>query len=211
MNEQEIKDAVAEIMPKPPEERRANPAQIEWAVSTMARLGYDGRVHPDIPPRLGRYLVAAVKGWTNKGLILSGAVGVGKTMFFDRVLRAIYPEFVLWRASQIVELATTHRENFEEICYGRYDDQNLFSEAVLAIDDLGEEPHGNVYGNKGEVLARVICDRYETWKRRGIRCFVSTNLSMPEISARYGDRVTDRLGEMCYAIRLNGQSARGTK
>lgn len=210
IEEKQMTEVMTEIQNAliPPKVNTLNAGQIAWGIQTMNRLGYDGRVHPDIPARLARWMVPAVKHWTNKGLLLAGGVGMGKTHFFDRVLRAIYPEFVLWRASQIVEMAATNRENFEEVVYGRYEGQNLYTEAVLAIDDLGDEPYGNVYGNKGEVMARVICDRYETWKRRGIPLFISTNLETDEILSRYGQRVADRIREMCFTIRLHGQNAR---
>jgi DNA replication protein DnaC len=194
----------------PPVMPKVSDAQLEWALRKMAEVGYDGRVSPHALNALARWTVAEVKGWSGKGLVLKGPVGTGKTLFFVRVLPRVYPRLMIHRSANIVELAGTCRGEgqFEAMVYGRHEDDLIVVESVLCIDDLGDEPTANRYGTKEETLARVICDRYELFKARGTKTFISTNLNNEQITERYGVRVSDRLREMCYTINMDGDSAR---
>jgi DNA replication protein DnaC len=98
--------------------------------------------------------------------------------------------------------------SFQEAAEGKHSDELITDYAVLAIDDLGDEPTANRYGTKEETLSRVICDRYEVFCRHRVPTFISTNMTPAEIHNRYGARVADRIREMCWTINLVGESIR---
>ena len=87
-----------------------------------------------------------------------------------------------------------------------YDDlQELRSEELLAIDDLGKEPTEVLdYGN---VLNPVI-DILEYRYNRQLFTVVTTNLTPKEIREKYGARIADRFNEMLHVIRFQDISYR---
>ena len=82
---------------------------------------------------------------------------------------------------------------------------------LLGIDDLGTEAIiVKSYGNEFSPLAELIAARYSS------RLFtvITTNLSVvadsqgmevDELQKTYGDRIFDRLREMCNTIRYDGE------
>lgn len=68
---------------------------------------------------------------------------------------------------------------------------------ALFIDDLGTEPvFVKNYGNDTTPLVELISDRYDNM----LFTVITTNLSGKEIAERYGERIADRLQEMCSLI-----------
>lgn len=93
--------------------------------------------------------------------------------------------------------------------YGIYRDTHVATPPEdLTIDDLGSEPVSVTYGQREEVMATVLADRYEHWQRHGRVTRITTNLDGRALDARYGRRVTDRLAECCVIVRFAGPSAR---
>jgi DNA replication protein DnaC len=107
------------------------------------------------------------------GLILGGNVGGGKTFFFLSIGIKIIESVALANLGKGALTWIKDYADGQQIC----------------IDDLGREPTVNEYGNKSEILADVIAYR----EARGYRTHFTTNLTGPEISARYGDRAVSRL------------------
>lgn len=128
-----------------------------------------------------------------RGLILSGTVGNGKTTML-RSLAGVLPGAAYFTSLQIYEMMVKNEEF-------QYADQ--FS--VLVIDDLGVEP--SVWCNYGEnrhPLAELLYRRYD----RNATTIFATNLGYPELEERYGERVTDRLKEMFVCLEYLGESYR---
>lgn len=68
---------------------------------------------------------------------------------------------------------------------------------MLAIDDLGiEERDVHSYGNVMSPIVELLTYRYD----KQLFTIISTNLTPPEIRAKYGDRIADRLNEMMVKI-----------
>ena len=150
-----------------------------------------------------RQLCAYMAGPRRLGLLLTGAPGLGKTFFMERVL-GLRPV----RARDVVAAYTQaqgYNAAFWYDVFGAWDSEQC-DRAV--VDDLGEEPECVLYGQREEVLANVICTRYVAWQRSGARLFVTTNLSARDLDQRYGTRVLDRLREMCFPVVLSGKSNR---
>lgn len=68
---------------------------------------------------------------------------------------------------------------------------------MLGIDDLGEEPVEVLnYGNSTSPLLDLLEHRYN----RQLFTMITTNLTPEEISAKYGQRITDRFREMLHIM-----------
>jgi len=74
----------------------------------------------------------------------------------------------------------------------------------LIIDDLGTEIIMGNYGTKLDVIQWLILECYN----RGTKMYFTTNLTIEELTERYGVRVTDRIKESTYIIVLEGESRR---
>ena len=72
------------------------------------------------------------------------------------------------------------------------------------IDDIGTEDNLNSYGNKRMPFAE-LCDAAE---KKGKLLILTTNLSIDELTQRYGDRVVDRLIATTKAVPFTGDSLR---
>lgn len=136
------------------------------------------------------------------GLILHGNVGTGKTLFF-KLLHADVMK-VGWgsidKRLKIFSMAQTAGLGMADIA--KQMDEMRGDEVM--IDDIGVEPTFNNYGVKFDVLGYIVDCRMDCGKRTHF----TTNLTMNEIRDRYGDRVIDRLTELCKAVQFSGQSMR---
>ena len=142
----------------------------------------------------------------SKGLLISGTVGVGKTLLFEIIQKAgreLYKKCgykrTLFRniscASFVSMYMTTSKYNHLDF------DLKSFQKNKLYIDDLGVE---TLAFNQYELLEQVLFERY----RNRALTFITTNLTMTEILKRYGERIGDRLPQMCNIINWNGKSLR---
>lgn len=140
-----------------------------------------------------------------KGLLIFGDYGVGKTLLFE-ILHKIARSFLdhgnkqMWfsciTASSFVEKYMSETKNPDSTF-----SLDSYSKGRLYIDDLGFEPKAF---NQKEIMAQILFDR----NRFGSTTFVTTNLKPSEIVERYGDRIGDRLDEMFNIIKWNGESFR---
>jgi DNA replication protein DnaC len=81
--------------------------------------------------------------------------------------------------------------------------------AGYCFDDLGTEETKSHFGNKINVMAEIILNRYDNKTAMGWEfTHVTTNLSADEIEQYYGSRVRSRFREMFNAITLNGNDRR---
>lgn len=77
----------------------------------------------------------------------------------------------------------------------------------LAVDDMGTEPtRVSDYGNEFLPLVELISRRYD----KQLPTIITSNLGGDAIAERYGERIADRLREMCETIAYNSaESFRG--
>jgi DNA replication protein DnaC len=136
----------------------------------------------------------------NKGILLSGPVGCGKTSlmnlmkylttmehkFFVKPCRDISFEFI--------------QEGYEII--HKYSKGKLyqFEPKTICFDDLGTENNLKYYGNECNVMAEILLSRYDIFTTKKIQTHITTNLSASEIETHYGNRVRSRLREMINLI-----------
>lgn len=137
----------------------------------------------------------------NKGILLSGPVGVGKTSIMQLIPEICHqkPEYQIKTAR---EIAFEYNENGSKIIsqYG--------SHKSFCFDDLGLEPTGRFYGKDANVMAEVLLSRHELYTNYRTKpkfflkrmTHITTNLNASEIEERYGKRVRSKLREMLNLI-----------
>lgn len=146
-------------------------------------------------------------GWSlNKGLLLHGTTGVGKTMalkVFQNLIVNEMPRNVKWFKM------TTCQNVFEWFKASQHDGIKEYLRGHWCFDDLGqEEPVYMHYGNKINVMEQVLFERDLQRQKEYTNTIITTNLDAAKIEAQYGTRVLDRLSEMCTFVRLDGESMR---
>jgi DNA replication protein DnaC len=134
----------------------------------------------------------------NKGILLMGKVGTGKTTAMKEYLRA-QPKRG-WELNAI-EIAS------EFNIYGpgvvrKYLDNNH----MIFIDDIGMESPSTHYGVTTRPAADIIIQRYST--ERGNKVHFTTNKNLEDLGSIYGERIKDRLIEMVNIIHVEGDSWR---
>jgi DNA replication protein DnaC len=135
----------------------------------------------------------------NKGILLSGPVGIGKTSlmnlmknltsaehkFYIKTCRDISYEFI--------------QEGFEII--QKYSKGKLYPDPkTICFDDLGIENNIKYYGNECNVMAEILLSRYDLFISKNIHTHITPNLSATEIESAYGNRVRSRLRSMVNLI-----------
>lgn len=140
----------------------------------------------------------------NKGIMLRGNVGSGKSCFM-RIFQLMNLKPLIYKPCK--DVAAEYSEGgFKEIRkYGK-GSIRFFGErkelVTFCFDDLGTEYNSKFYGNESNVMADIIHERYELFKTEGLLTHFTTNLTRTETKEKYGDRILSRLEEMCNFITL---------
>lgn len=136
----------------------------------------------------------------NKGILLSGPIGCGKTSIMNimKYLTTTEHKFFVKPCRDI---------SFEFIQDGyqiihKYSKGKLyeFEPKTICFDDLGTENNLKYYGNECNVMAEIILSRYDVYIAKRIQTHITTNLSASEIENHYGNRVRSRMRELFNLI-----------
>ena len=136
----------------------------------------------------------------NKGILLSGPVGCGKTSLMNlmKYLTATEHKFFVKPCRDI---------SFEFIQDGyqiihKYSIGKLYQSEprTYCFDDLGTENNLKYFGNECNVMAEILLSRYDLFISKKLLTHITTNLSATEIEKHYGNRVRSRLREMVNSI-----------
>lgn len=127
-----------------------------------------------------------------KGLLMFGGCGLGKSVIGMYILPLIIKDV----HHKVVNIFNAQELN------QRIDE--ILKLHIIYIDDIGTEDNLNSYGNKRMPFAE-LCDAAE---KKGKLLILTTNLSIDELTTRYGDRVVDRLIATTKAVPFTGDSLR---
>ncbi len=149
----------------------------------------------------------------NKGLMLCGNVGTGKTTLmriFSVNNRAPYT-IISCR-----KLADMYSSNGPETLhqYSRLIDtpsslDTMYRSKVgICFDDLGTERMGKHYGSDANVMEQLLLNRYDHTDAPWHYTHLTTNLNAEEIEKAYGTRCRSRCREMFNQIVITGADRR---
>jgi DNA replication protein DnaC len=151
----------------------------------------------------------------SKGLLLMGGLGIGKThlmSFFFQNQKASY----VMSPCRTIENKWVNAKP-EEPDYIEYYSRPIqgavnsnpygHQQLGICLDDLGTETvPSKRFGEEKNVLAEIILARYEIWTNAPSHLMdnhithITTNLTGAKLKEIYGDRISDRLKEMCNVI-----------
>jgi energy-coupling factor transporter ATP-binding protein EcfA2 len=162
---------------------------------------------------------------TNKGILLTGPVGCGKTSLMKLLLH-LAPHKTNY------EIIPTRNIVFSFNASGFETLEQYNQTKNYCFDDLGVEPTGSHYGKDLNVLGEILLSRYDLFTRhpqiienRSLsevevkannqqptsnnhsKTHITTNLNAKEIEKRYGNRVRSRLRAMFNLISFDASTA----
>src|SRR5690554_868416 len=138
-----------------------------------------------------------------KGILLSGPVGCGKTTLMNlmRFIAQSENKFILKSCRDIsFEFIQDGYEVIHRYSKGKLYESNFRN---YCFDDLGTENNLKYFGNECNVMAEILLSRYDLFISRKLQTHITTNLSASEIEKQYGNRVRSRLREMVNLIAFN--------
>jgi len=142
----------------------------------------------------------------NKGILLSGPIGVGKTTILNlmRLFEPSQNRFILKSCRDVsFEFITDGYQTIHK--YSRNSFHNHEPKAYC-FDDLGTENNLKYFGNECNVMAEILLSRYDLFVSRKLITHITTNLSASEIEANYGNRVRSRMRELFNLIAFDSDS-----
>ena len=156
-------------------------------------------------PHFNQHGIIKNKASLNKGILIFGPVGTGKTLLFEIIknvgsdlIQMGNKDFWLTHVSSN-SFSEKYRESLKQTD-STFSFEKYFT-GKLYIDDLGtEEP---LYRNN-DPIQRLLLERYIAKSLT----FATTNLTPPELAERYGERIGDRLPEMFNILKYEGESLR---
>jgi len=127
-----------------------------------------------------------------RGVILSGACGLGKSL----LARFVLPAILLRHAGKVTSVYDVQQmnQNLDE----------LLTKHILSLDDIGTEEVSVNYGNRRLAFAEIM----DAAEKYGKLVIVTTNLTFSQLEARYGARVCERIFATMRSICFEGESLR---
>ncbi|HTB99473.1 MAG TPA: hypothetical protein VK705_02205 [Ferruginibacter sp.] len=141
-----------------------------------------------------------------KGILLTGPVGCGKTTLMN-LMRHVIPGEQRFIIKSCRDISFEFIEDGFEIIH-KYGRGTLYKyqPKTYCFDDLGTEGSLKYYGNECNTMAEVLLTRYDLFVSQQLVTHLTTNLSASEIEQVYGNRVRSRLREMFNLISFNNTS-----
>ena len=146
----------------------------------------------------------------SKGICLMGPTGTGKSVIMKTLAKiqgyAVdnIPSLPGYYSQKGFEIFDPFNKRYRTTISG----EQVYNHRMF--NDIGREVIEAQYmGNKIDVVAQLIYDRYELFQNYGIKTNFTTNyLTDLEFINRYGVLNYGRIKEMCNFLELNGESRR---
>ncbi|WP_431126152.1 ATPase [Flagellimonas flava] len=135
----------------------------------------------------------------NKGILLSGPVGCGKTSLM-KLLRYVTPHFKPYEMMPCRNIVF----GFNHIGHRIIEDYG--DGRFYCFDDLGIEPMGRHFGKDCNVMGEILLSRHELFLNSGLRTHATTNLNAQELEERYGARVRSRMRQLFNLVAFDKDS-----
>lgn len=136
----------------------------------------------------------------NKGILLIGPIGCGKTSLITLMNEFSWPHLQYPVLSTRMIAAEYHKEGFEVTHrYGR-------RQKVICLDDLGVEQSVKHFGNECNTIAEILLHRYDIHVNYGIVTHATSNLNADQLEKIYGNRVRSRLRELFNLIAFDNNT-----
>jgi len=135
----------------------------------------------------------------NKGLLISGPVGCGKT-----TLMSLMPKSTRHKIKYEMIPTRNIVKDFNEAGFEvleKYKDDKDY-----CFDDLGLEPTGCHNTKNCNVMGEILLSRYDLFKTKNVKTHITTNLNIEELEARYGSQFIKTLGEMFNHVSFKDNS-----
>lgn len=150
-----------------------------------------------------------------KGLLLSGPVGVGKTELLRLFCQNKTNSFHLISVYEIEEACKSRGVDFFKTYTGYVPgwggtEKHFYQNNIgWAFDDVGRESVVFDFGNKSDIISKLIQVRYLNKEKIPFNTLhMTTNLTPDEIEKRYDYAVKSRLREMFNYIQVKGSDRR---
>ena len=139
----------------------------------------------------------------NKGILLSGPVGCGKTSLMN-LMKYLTPTEHKFFVKPCRDISFEFIQDGYEVIH-KYSKGKLYQyePKTICFDDLGTENNLKYYGNECNIMAEIILSRYDIFIFKKIYTHITTNLSASEIETAYGNRVRSRLRNMLNLIAID--------
>lgn len=139
----------------------------------------------------------------NKGILLSGPVGCGKTSLMT-IMKHLTKTEHKFSVKPCRDISFEFIQDGYEVIHKYSKDLRIKGGQQAALkycfDDLGVEQNLKYFGNECNVMAEILLSRYDIFTTKKIQTHITTNLSASEIETHYGNRVRSRLRELCNLI-----------
>lgn len=193
-----------------------------WLLDWLSAAGTDAfgahfRIDPadhDLIYRLFIYALrdqdqAALHGIRlDRGIMLAGPVGCGKTALMHLLSRVVQPpySFVLRSCRDIaLEFAVSGFDMIRRYA-GAGHTASLRSSRIICFDDLGAESPMSYYGQSCDVMQEILLGRYDRFLADGLITHITTTLSAAQVQDSYGLRLRSRMREMFNLFHFHGQA-----
>lgn len=142
----------------------------------------------------------------NKGILLSGPIGCGKTSIMN-IMKYLTPTEHKFYVKPCRDISFEFIQDGYQIIH-KYSKGKLYEyePKTICFDDLGTENNLKYYGNECNVMAEILLSRYDVYIAKRIQTHITTNLSASEIETQYGNRVRSRMRELFNLIAYDNNS-----
>ncbi|MEN0060319.1 MAG: ATP-binding protein, partial [Bdellovibrio sp.] len=138
------------------------------------------------------------------GFLLMGKSGVGKTFILNAMMNKILKAAYIHEAS-LIDTVAYFPMGYLLYQFRTKKDPQEFQKCLkcrfLFLDDLGSENTTDFAREHFFTILDLRC-------QKRLPTFISTNLSLNELTQKYGERVTSRLKEMCAILEIKGSDKR---